>query len=235
MAMSNGRQLSAKFMHPAIRIVMLVVFAATLAQGGVPRLLVSIALLTILYGTVGAVDFAVLGRMLKRMRWLFVSLVVVYLWFTPGEPLIPNLGAMSPSVEGLRVGALRVGLLIVLVAAVNLLLQSTSREQLLVGLYWLARPLQCLGLSRERLAVRMVLVLETVPHLQFLLRDHKRGLHGKSAVRFVGETAARYFEAALEKAEQAPCGTIEIPEGRRPPAYQWLYPVLLGVLGWFVT
>ncbi len=222
-------------MHPAIRIVMLVVFAALLAQGGLPRLLLSFALLAILYGVVRTVGLAVLGRMLKRMRWLFVSLAVVYLWFTPGDPLFPVLGAASPTIDGLRSGALRVGLLIVLVTAVNLLLQSTSREQLLVGLYWLARPLQWLGFSRERLAVRMVLVLETVPHLQSLLRNRKSDLHGKSAVRLAGETAARYFETALEKAERAPCSTIEIPEGCRPPVYQWLYPMVLGVLVWFVA
>lgn len=222
-------------MHPAIRIVMLVVFAGLLAQGGLPRLLLSVALLAILYGAMRAVDLAVLGQMLKRMRWLFASLAVVYLWFTPGDPLIPALGTVSPTVEGLRAGALRVGLLIVLVAAVNLLLQSTSREQLLVGLYWLARPLQWLGFSRERLAVRMVLVLETVPHLQSLLRNRKPELRGKPAVRRAGETAAQYFEAALEKAERAPCGTIEIAEGCRPPVYQWLYPMALGMLVWLVA
>lgn len=222
-------------MHPAIRIVMLVVFAGLLAQGGLRGLLLSFVLLAILYGAVRAVDLAVLGRMLKRMRWLFVSLAVVYLWFTPGDPLFPALGAVSPTVDGLQAGALRVGLLIVLVTAVNLLLQSTSREQLLVGLYWLARPLQWLGFSRERLAVRMVLVLETVPHLQSLLGSQKPDLRGKSAVRLAGETAARYFETALEKAERAPCGTIEIPEGCRPPLYQWLYPLVLGMLVWLVA
>lgn len=222
-------------MHPAIRIVMLVVFAGLLAQGELPRLLLSFALLAILHGAVRTVDFAVLGRMLQRMRWLFVSLAVIYLWFTPGDPLFPVLGAVSPTAEGVRAGALRVGLLVVLVTAVNLLLQSTSREQLLVGLYWLARPLQWLGFSRERLAVRMVLVLETVPHLQSMLQGRKPDLRGKSAVHLVGETAARYFETALEKAACAPCGMIEIPEGCRPPIYQWLYPVVFGMLIWLAT
>lgn len=222
-------------MHPAIRIVTLVVLAALLARGGLERLLVSALLVVIPYAALGNVDVRVLGRMLKRMRWLFASLAAVYLWFTPGEPLLSTMGAFSPTLEGLKAGALRVGLLVVLVAAVNLLLQSTSREQLLVGLYWLARPLEWLGLSRERLAVRMVLVLETVPHLQGLIRDRKPDPGAGSAVRLIGATAARYFTTALEKAEQAPCGTIEVPEGDRPPAYQWLYPVGLGVLIWLAA
>lgn len=219
-------------MHPAIRIVTLVVFAAVLARGGLSALLLAVLLLLVLYGTLGVVQFQTLWRMVKRMRWLFASLAVIYLWFTPGDPLVSALGPASPSMQGMQAGALRIGLLIALVAAVNLLLQSTDREQLLSGLYWLARPLEWIGFSRERLAVRMVLVLETVPHLQSLIQADRPDLRGRNAVRLIGEAAGQYFRTVLDKAEQAACGPIEVPEGRRPPAYQWLYPLGLGLLFW---
>jgi energy-coupling factor transporter transmembrane protein EcfT len=224
-------------MHPSVRIVTLVVLAALLGRGGGAELILAGVLLAGLYTGLRVHDLRPLLTLLRRLRWLLLSLMVIYLWFTPGPALIPLLGALSPSQSGLALGLLRVGLLVVLVAAVSLLLERTPREQLLTGIYWLATPLQWLGLSRERLALRMVLVLETVPQVQPLVQPAQAaaGEHGTRALRRVGRVAADLFAAAVERAEHAPCRTVEVRADSAPPLVQWLYPIGLAALFWAVA
>ena len=57
-------------------------------------------------------------------------------------------------------------IMVLIVAAVNALLQRTDRDALLSSMYWLAAPLGWLGVSRERLALRVALVFETLPAVQ---------------------------------------------------------------------
>ena len=44
--------------------------------------------------------------LLKRMRWLFLSLLILYLWFTPGQPLLPTF-SRTPTLELLVLSNLR--------------------------------------------------------------------------------------------------------------------------------
>jgi energy-coupling factor transporter transmembrane protein EcfT len=223
-------------MHPVIRIVSLIVLAVALGRGGLGELVLGVLVLAALYLVLGVRDLAPLATMLRRLRWLLGSLLVIYLWFTPGERLWEVLGVWSPTREGLQLGLLRVGLLLVLVSGVNLLLQCSRREELLAGVYWLAAPLRSVGVSRERLALRMVLVLETVPQLRPLVAKEssagtsqagRRGGLGRLA-----DTAAKLFGAALQQAERAPLRAVQIPDPVPPPLREWLYPLSLGLLLW---
>jgi energy-coupling factor transport system permease protein len=45
--------------------------------------------------------------MLKRLRWLMLAIVLVYGWWTPGAALFPVAGVLSPTVEGLQLGLIR--------------------------------------------------------------------------------------------------------------------------------
>ena len=98
-------------MHPAVRIVTFVVLAAFLAVGrGVD--LACGALLTLgLYVLLFPAVLPVAMRSLYRTRWLFLSLFVVYAWFTPGQPLLETqlstVNTWLPSREGLLAGASR--------------------------------------------------------------------------------------------------------------------------------
>ena len=61
--------------------------------------------------------------------------------------------------EGLADGVLQLTRLLAALAALAILLDRLHRQQLIAGLYALFAPLQWLGLSRERLAVRLGLTL----------------------------------------------------------------------------
>ena len=88
-----------------------------------------------------------------------MSLLAIYAFATPGIYVFPQAGSFSPTMEGLRAGALQIWRLIVLLAALALLLRTTEMESLLSGLYALMKPLKPIGVNAERVAVRLWLTL----------------------------------------------------------------------------
>lgn len=98
-------------------------------------------------------------QLVRRTRWIMLSLLLIYAYSTPGQPLSDTLGMFSPSREGLVDGVLQLTRLLAALAALAILLDRLHRQQLIAGLYTLFAPLQWLGLSRERLAVRLALTL----------------------------------------------------------------------------
>ncbi len=98
-------------------------------------------------------------QLLRRTRWIMLSLLLIYAYSTPGQALSDALGMFSPSREGLTDGALQLSRLLAALAGLAILLERLHRQQLIAGLYTLFAPLQWLGLSRERFAVRLALTL----------------------------------------------------------------------------
>jgi energy-coupling factor transport system permease protein len=98
-------------------------------------------------------------QLIRRTRWVMFSLLIIYSYTTPGQPLLEALCMFSPSREGLIDGVLQLTRLLSALAALAILLDRLDRPQLIAGLYTLFAPMQWLGLSRERLAVRLALTL----------------------------------------------------------------------------
>lgn len=98
-------------------------------------------------------------NLLRRTRWLLLSLILIYAFATPGASLLPQWGAFSPTEEGLRSGVIQAWRLVLLLLALALLMASSTRENLLAGLYTLLRPFKVLGANPERAAVRLWLTL----------------------------------------------------------------------------
>lgn len=142
--------------HPAAQILtwcLLVTAMQVLTPGA----------LLIAAGLILLCAFVISGRkfmqLLRRTRWIMLSLLLVYAYSTPGQPLLGALGMFGPSREGLADGVLQLTRLLAALAGLAILLDRLHRQQLIAGLYTLFAPLQCLGLSRERLAVRLALTL----------------------------------------------------------------------------
>jgi energy-coupling factor transporter transmembrane protein EcfT len=124
--------------------------------GLIPLALVTVLLVMALL-MVGGFSSALF--MLRRARWLLLPLVLIYAYATPGLPLFPVLGAISPSSDGLHGGILQAGRLVALLLGLSLLLWSSPRESLLSGIYVLLRPFRFMGLDPDRVAVRLWLTL----------------------------------------------------------------------------
>lgn len=98
-------------------------------------------------------------ELLRRARWILLSLLLIYAFATPGMYLFPPAGSASPTMEGLYAGTLQIWRLMVLLAALALLLRTTGMVPLLSGLYVLMKPLKSVGVNAERIAVRLWLTL----------------------------------------------------------------------------
>ncbi len=101
-------------------------------------------------------------RLVRRVRLLLIAIVVLFAGFTPGEALLVDWPALSPSREGVLQALEHAGRLLAVVCCVAILLERLSTDRLVGGLYALSRPFALFGLSAERIAVRMLLVLRYV-------------------------------------------------------------------------
>lgn len=98
-----------------------------------------------------------LVHLVRRTRWIMFTLWLIYAYSTPGDTLFDSM--FSPSLEGLQEGGLQLMRLLAALAGLAILLDRLHRQQLIAGLYSLLLPMKLLGLSRERLAVRLALTL----------------------------------------------------------------------------
>ena len=235
-------------LHPVIRIAIFIALAAALSTGNPNTLLLAATAVAVAYGVIANTPLVASTtplisalNMLRRMRWLFLSLFIIYCWFTPGTPLPLNLPtsvlAWLPTLQGCAEAGIRIAALVTIVLAAHLLLHVTSREQLLGAIYWWLKPLSYVGIAHERLAIRMALVLETVPKVQPMIQqalsDQCAADTPAPIFARTGQVAAALYQNVLIHAEQQTCHTIEIPAVTSPPVWQWLFPAGIAVaLGW---
>lgn len=143
--------------HPAVQILVWVLLAL-LAQRVHPLAL--LVLSSVLFVLALRLCAAQLLRLLRRTRWILFSLLLIYAYTTPGTALWAPLGVFAPTREGLLDGLLQLGRLLCVLSGLAILLELLPQTQLISGLYTLAYPMRWLGLSRERIAVRLALTLE---------------------------------------------------------------------------
>jgi len=253
-------------MHAVIKIVCFLVFGAMIATGDIPVLLAGLALLIPLYviklNGQERIHAATAIAMLKRLRWLFLSIFIVYLFFTPGVLLFSGV-LWGPTEEGVLLGLSRIMVLVLIVAAVNVLLISTGQLEFFAAVHWCLRPLAWIGVPHERLAVRIALTLETVSTVREAFRNESRDLKNnnsaqhstldstldstqdstleptrystwRSKLMAISDTAHRLFAQVIAEGEATPLREIVLPDKSRPPVMQWGIPLVLASVLWMV-
>ena len=111
-------------------------------------------------------------RSIKRLKWFFLVLIIIFAFNTPGEYLMLSSVAIGPTYEGLQAGFTQALRIMVMLAALSLVLACNTRQQLISGFYFLFSPLKYLGLKVERFAARLWLTLHYVETQQ---ADNKQG------------------------------------------------------------
>lgn len=100
--------------------------------------------------------------MIWRMRWLFLSMTIIYAYATPGEYL-PNWPMdIAPTYEGLKGATYQIARMSIVLAGIAVLIATSTRKSLMAGIYFLIQPLRYLQLSPERFTARLYLTLQYI-------------------------------------------------------------------------
>lgn len=142
--------------HPAVWLAGWGVAAMLLQTLELPWLAVLAAPTFALVGRHAAKDAL---RLIRRARWLLLTLAVLFVIATPGERLPGPAGAIGLTVDGFALAAAHVLRLLLLLATLAWLLHALGRDGLIAGLHCLLQPL---GRVRDRIVVRLLLALEYV-------------------------------------------------------------------------
>jgi energy-coupling factor transport system permease protein len=100
-----------------------------------------------------------LRLLLRRSRWLLLTMLVMFGWLTPGTPMQFIPGATQ---EGLLLAVDNLARLLVALCTVALILKALSPPELVAGIRSLLAPFALLNISRDRIAVRLALTLNEV-------------------------------------------------------------------------
>ena len=216
--------------HPVIRIQALVFLGAGLFQFSLTALIAIFAILLGLTAARGQQALQGLHKALRRIRWLLLSIVIIYLWVAP-QP--DSTGGLIPATRDIALALKRAGILAVLVTAVELLRQTTPAEYTASAIAMLISPLRSLGIDTTRFATRMALTLEAVPATSdVVIRAASKTTIKKRSLTGWAEAAARLIQD-IETRGDGSTSAVHLPELGIPKALDWLilFAVALAVFG----
>ena len=226
-------------MHPVIRILCFLVYCGFVAFGHYSTLLFASTIFTVLLVKPQLVNFLAYLQHLKRLKWFLLSILLVYLWFTPGLAAFPSFPEISPTIEGLRLGAERVIALIYMVFALHIFIKTIATDQIIEAMLWWLEPFKWIGLPYKTLAVRISLTLQVLDQVQVICaRPSEEVSRNKQAkglvlqvlkkVDAVADRVTDIFVAVIQSAELMPAQAVAINSHRPlPPVFQWSYPLIL--------
>lgn len=146
-------------MHPLVKIIFLIVLLLIInliAAYWLAAICVMMIASALIYGN---------GKLLtaiSRMRWLWLSIVLIYAFSTPGEYISIFSTLIKVTYEGVQSGLLQMLKLLTAIGSINFLFSNSSKTDLLAGLNALLMPLKWLGLDVEAFSARLFLTLEYV-------------------------------------------------------------------------
>jgi len=143
--------------HPAALLALWAGFAILLQ----PLAVIGLAIATLVMLPLALYQAgAATRKLLSRTRWLLLTIVILFAFATPGEKLPGSWGDTGIAWEGIRQGVEHVLRLVLLLAALALLHKRLGNEGIVTGLHWLLAPLAHWRDLRQRIVVRLMLVLD---------------------------------------------------------------------------
>lgn len=149
-------------MHPFVKIL-LFLFTLLLMSYLSNTYLIIMCLILFAYATWLARSSFL--RVVKRMKWLFISIFIIYAFSTPGEYIQYLPANVAPTFEGCFLGVVQIAKLLIALAVLSILFTTSSKEQLMIGLHLLLSPLNLLGLNTNKFTARLLLTLDYVEEL----------------------------------------------------------------------
>ncbi|MEZ5626801.1 MAG: hypothetical protein R3E34_04645 [Rhodocyclaceae bacterium] len=115
------------------------------------------------------IDAARTAKLVRRIRVLLAVIILMFGFATPGTAMLPFWTAANPTWDGLMLGVTHAARLLAMVSLVSILLTKMPVARLVLALHVLAAGFRPLGVSPDRVAVRLSLVLAELdgPKLQW--------------------------------------------------------------------
>lgn len=165
-----------------------------------------------------------LRQLFKRLRWLFISLFILYLWFHGTD------FTWIPSQAGLLIAIEKIFVLMLMVFTAHVLLIATPVNDLIAAAYWWFKPLNRFGFKAQTLAVRLALTLETLNDVHVLYQQQPKLDTAQNPITRISQYATLLFQSVVERAEQAPLSQLAVPQLAAISIWQWIYPLSLIVI-----
>jgi energy-coupling factor transporter transmembrane protein EcfT len=216
-------------LHPVLRLVLLLALGASLFRYSLAGQLAILTVLVLLVARGGRERLERLSKALRRIRWLLLSIALIYLVVAP-EPR-PGASWAFPTWPEWSLALRRAGVLVILVSAVEWLRQTTPAATTAAALAVLLKPLRRIGFRPERFALRTAMTLDAVPRTAEVVAQ-AAGRAGIKPRQFSGwaEAAAGLIED-IESGHGAVVTPAELPPvGRITGADALLFAVALGLI-----
>lgn len=101
-------------------------------------------------------------RLMKRLKWFYLVMFLIFVFNTPGQHVANWPFAFMATYEGLEMGLMQVLRIALVLAVLSIILKQNTKQQFISGLYFLMKPLSCLGLDVQRFSARLWLTLHYV-------------------------------------------------------------------------
>jgi len=195
-------------MHPVIKLTSFLLLVVGLTSRAYFFWIIIIPLFILLFEI--HCSFSTIWPLLKRLRWLVLSIVVLYGW------------SLEFNYQEIFILLQKITNLIMILLAAHLLLKTTSSEEIMATLRWLSLAKNNLFLNK--LSVRLALTLDTVKKVQNLYVLPLTAVH---SLKDLGEKTTKLFTQIIAHADATPLHPLEIPDLTSPPWWQWFYPLFI--------
>lgn len=220
-------------MHPVIRVLCFLCLIASLARADFPFILLADGIF-LLFAFLSPGDiFAFSWRLIRRMRWFWLSIILLYSLMTPGGGQSLFVGHIELSLGGFWLGFERCMALLTVLLYFALLIHTTSTQQLQGAIYSLLSPLRRLGFAADRLSIRIALTMQMIHTLQL---QWSAGTIAQTAMHSWRDIPVRFENLMHEVFKNAESELIETElslDASMPGFKQWL--LLLGLVLLIVT
>ena len=156
-------------------------------------------------------------KLFWRIRWLLLSILLVYVWLPIGS-----------FTESLWLASQRIALLMIMLFALQALVLNMSRNNIVMGLYAVLWPLSIMGLSRDQIVLRLILTLESVSQLPTVLgQQHEADKTITSRLKNIVERLINTITNVLSHSEIITHDEVSIETDIVVPLWQWALPVFV--------
>lgn len=214
-------------MHPVVRILCFLSLVTALARASYPFILLSDMVFLFFVFRSSSETLTFIWRMMRRMRWFWLSIILLYTMMTPGGGHSVVFGSLELSLGGFLLGLERCLALATVLFYFALLIHTTSQTRLQGALFWLLQPLSRLGLPATSLSIRIALTLQKVHELQSHWSTETVSTSKPTSWRDIPDRIMSFVHDVFTQADTPPQQQDLVLEIHTPGYRQWLLLSLL--------